>query len=124
MKTISQIAREHNVKLVQITLGDQYCRASGNEYYKNRSLIVSGDIPIIYLGIYTNEELKNVSFFHELGHVTKHPEGLLSTEEEAWKQGFVLAKEYGYVFSESTYVWCFNQLSSYGKKYSCELPLP
>jgi len=75
----------------------------------------------IYLGIYKDDELKEISFFHELGHcIMIYPENYLECteyqiEKMAWKEGLKIAKENGIKFSSKTLKWANEQLKTYSK---------
>ena len=68
---IESICEEHGVKLHVITHGDEYCVANGEDVYINASYSTGNmaGSPEIWIDIYEDEELKMISFFHELGHV-------------------------------------------------------
>jgi len=76
----------------------------------------------IALGIYEDEELLVISFFHELGHCV----GSLPPYEEcqydhykearAWRVGLALAADRGITFSSRALEWAREQLTSYFKE--------
>ena len=78
---IQEIADKYGVKLYEVKKGDKYCEANGEENYHNSSYC-AGSIYCkcgaggcdnnaeIWLGFYDDDELRLISFFHELGHVT------------------------------------------------------
>ena len=115
MNELEKISKDFGIiKLVQITKGDEYCIANGEERYINSSYIAGRDE--IYLGIYENKELLIASFFHEIGHTLVNfinYKTVIDIEREAWKQGFDVAKKYGYNFSKETYEWADKQIETY-----------
>lgn len=112
IKTLSIIAKRYGIKkLVKVIRGDKLCKANGEENYINRSYICGNDR--IELGIYEDEELMIASFFHEIGHIVDTKDDKYNSEEQAWVIGFELAKKHGYNFSENTYKWAEEQLTSY-----------
>lgn len=112
-----QISDYYNIKLVEVVPGDKYCCANGQYSYINSSHCAGNDE--IYLGIYDNEELKEISFWHELGHcVGKFPEDSwkLKTwvyEKLAWTEGLKLAKQQGLTFSFNALRWAVQQFQTY-----------
>ena len=126
---IEKIAEKYNVELYEIVKGDEYCQANGEENYHNYSYC-AGSIYCkcgaggynnnseIWLGFYDDEELKLISFFHELGHVTDDTkwDGIplkYTSEKSAWDKGYEIAKEYGVKFSRKSKGWATKQLNSY-----------
>ena len=112
---LEAIAYQYGVGLTQVT-DEQHelCKANGAYTYREISYVV-GRYEIV-LGIYDDEELKNISFFHELGHtLTPQPESLTiyQMEEEAWRLGIQLAKRYGFTFSKKALQWAKEKLETY-----------
>lgn len=106
------IAETYGIReLIKVKRGDQFCLANGEESYVNKSYLIGKDT--IYLGIYEDEELLTASFFHELGHIVDSKEGFVNSEAKAWHIGFKLAKEHGHEFSQKTYLWAIEQMSTY-----------
>lgn len=102
----TQLATEHGATVQEDTEGD--C--------ENWSWCAGKDI---FLGQYEDEELRDISFFHELGHIAwdrpkfsdwpycKYNEAL------AWRVGLELASQLGVTFSEEALTWATEQLVSY-----------
>lgn len=117
MKTIdrlSAIAKSYGIELVKIHVGDKIYSANPANWYLNRSFICGKNE--ILLGLYEDEELMVVSFFHELGHVVDSKNGWYNSERQAWKIGIRLAKQQGFTFSDKTYKWVTEQLLTYKPK--------
>jgi hypothetical protein len=115
MINYKKIAREFGVDLIIIKKGDGWCSANGEETYIDRSFAI---IPnAIYLGIYKSQELKTLSFFHELAHCTGKFRGnfkdMYGIEKAVWNYTFTLAKERGYTFSKASEEWVKKQLQTY-----------
>jgi len=120
---IKEIAKKYGVKLHEVEPDDVHCQAMDNDTYHNASYC-AGSIhskttdPEIWLGFYDDEEVRLVSFFHEMGHIlddTKWEEDLLvyDFEKIAWKKGYDLAKECNVKFSRKTKGWATRQLNTY-----------
>lgn len=116
---IESICKEHGVKLHVVQAGDEYCVANGEDTYVNSSYS-AGDVdcsPEIWLGIYDDEELKKISFFHELGHVLDSGKVYLhrySREMRAWEIGLSYAQHIMKIeFSENAIAWAMKQLETY-----------
>lgn len=93
-------------------------------YFRNKSSCFGCDE--IALGLYTDDQLRIASFFHELGHcliyqrrlkLPEHKKRYYKTkwadERAAWIEGFKQAKKYGFKFSKKTLAWCKKQLDTY-----------
>ena len=127
MKSIIDIAGDYNVILTEIKDGDGYCQSNGIDTYINSSYCTghigntdSRDLPEIYLGIYEDQELRLISFFHELGHVTsdiKFDEGITKydIERDAWIKGLRIAQTHGIYFSFKAKRWAVGELKTYEK---------
>jgi len=119
---IREIAEKYNVILNEVELGDKFCDANGEESYINSSYS-AGSIRTtcdaeIWLGIYENEELKLISFFHEMGHMLidmgyDNDLKVYDYEKDAWEKGYKLAGECGVKFSRKAKRWAKKQLNSY-----------
>ena len=127
---IREIAEKYGVKLYEVEQGDKFCEANGEESYHNASYCAghiksncgaSGceNTAEIWLGFYDDEELKIISFFHELGHVTDDTNWgdkiplKYTSEKSAWDKGYEIAKEFGVKFSRKSKGWATRQLNSY-----------
>ena len=119
---IKEIAGKYNVKLYEVQPGDKYCQANDEESYHNSSYC-AGSVRSkcdaeLWLGFYDDEELRLISFFHEMGHMlddTLYKEGMTvyDFEKTAWEKGYELAKEYGIKFSRKSKGWATKQLNTY-----------
>lgn len=115
---LQAIASKYGHNVIQVIPGDEHCQANGTEEYVNHSYIA---FPDIYLGIYDDEELKQASFFHELGHALIADDFAASVdyytptiEREIWRIGFELAKnEHGLEFSQKVHEWVEKQIQTY-----------
>lgn len=72
----------------------------------------------ISIGIYTDEELRLISFFHELGHTQSNykydPRDVYwDMELHAWKVGLTIAYKMWERFSHHALTWADKQLSTY-----------
>lgn len=112
LSSLRAIARKYGIKkLVKVKSGDKYCLANGEDTYLNSSYLIGGDE--VHVGIYDDEELLIASFFHELGHIVENKNNKYNSETVAWLNGFKLAKQHGYTFTEKVYLWAIEQLSTY-----------
>lgn len=105
----------HNVELIFLVSGDPECLSMGDDYYTNSSFCY-GDV--ILIGLYDDQELKVISFFHELGHILDPDRPHVNKyemEAVAWKIGIEKAKEYNILFSPETLEWADVQLETYNK---------
>ena len=126
---IREIAKKYNVRLHEVTQGDNHCEANGEESYHNASYC-AGNIHCkcgvggydnnaeIWLGFYDDEELRLISFFHELGHVTDNTLMNIESikydfEKIAWNNGYEIASDYGIKFTRKSKGWATKQLNSY-----------
>jgi len=117
---IKEITEKYNVKLYEVQPGDKYCQANDEESYHNSSYCAGSvrNDPELWLGFYDDEELRLISFFHEMGHMiddTPWEDGMTvyDFEKIAWEKGYILAKEYGVKFSRKAKGWATRQLNSY-----------
>lgn len=114
IKNLQSIANNHGIKkFVKISEGDEYCLVNGQDSYENKSYLIGSDE--LYLGIYSDEQLMIASFFHELGHAVDSENNKINSELAAWIIGFRLAKNYGFEFNSSVYLWALEQLYTYEK---------
>jgi hypothetical protein len=114
---IVRVAKKHKLKPIQITPGDEYCQANGEESYINKSYVAW---PELYLGIYTDPDLHLASFFHEVGHVLLPSDfakavdyDRMAIEAECWRLGFELAKVHKTVFPPHVHQWAATQVETY-----------
>jgi len=126
---IKEIVKKYDVMLYEVTQGDNHCEANGEDSYHNTSYCAGNihskcgmsdrnNCAEIWLGFYDDEEIKLISFFHELGHVTDDTiwnDKLLKYDMEkiAWNKGYEIAKEYGVKFSRKSKGWATKQLNTY-----------
>jgi len=111
-------AKKHGIKIIEVEEGDVHCKANGLDVYLNASYICGKEI---YLGIYQDEELRLLSFFHEMGHAiddTDWSTGADKTttykaEKKAWELGYKLAERNGVSFSDNAKQWANEQLEKY-----------
>ena len=89
---LTNIARFAGSSLKTVKKGDMFCSMNGEGTYLNCSYVM-GRHEII-LGIYEDDELLTISFFHELGHIfhdSKFPASVdynrYLIEEECWRVG-------------------------------------
>jgi len=113
---LKSIAAKYGViNLRKIEIGDEYCEANGIDYYLNRSCCAGKDE--IFLGIYDDEELLLISFFHEIGHcastMTYTGQSAYDFEVDAWECGLKIAHKEGFTFSKKSIEWAHTQVSSY-----------
>lgn len=120
---VDALADRFKVKLVVVD--DPYVKESGMDWswWLNRSES-SGTIfdrPEIIIGAYSDDEIKLLSFFHELGHILTPEPGrlpdMLAVERAAWRIGYAVAESMGITFSPRAKAWARRQLASY-KNYS------
>ncbi len=75
----------------------------------------------IFIGYYQDDELREISFFHELGHILQpddfwatHPEAQkIDSEKAAWCRGLAVAKQVGITFSPKALCWAAKNLATY-----------
>ena len=118
---ISKLSKEYNVNIIQVINGDEHCIANGVDNYISTSHI-AGDT--MWVGIYTDENLKIASIFHEFGHKIITQEFIKSVnynsraiEREVWKIGFELAKTYDIYFPIYVYKWAVKNFKTYKDGY-------
>lgn len=116
---IESICEEHGVKLHVVTRDDEYCLANGEDVYIDASYS-AGNVECraeIWIGIYEDEELKKISFFHELGHVLDtvgRYDNRHAKEMRAWEIGLSYARNVMEIeFSDSSIEWAMKQLETY-----------
>lgn len=119
---IKEIAEKYNVNLHEVQPGDEHCQEMNDETYHNSSYC-AGSVRSkcdadLWLGFYDDDELRLISFFHEMGHMlddTLYEDGMTvyDFEKIAWEKGYILAKEYGVKFSRKAKGWATRQLNSY-----------
>jgi len=96
---IDLIAKERNLT-ISYTDDRDNCHIAGNE---------------IFIGMYSDNEFKLISFFHELGHknLQKYPYSTLLTELECWHMGIEIAKAYDILFSDRAIKFGFEKALTY-----------
>lgn len=116
---VDELAERFKVKL--IVVDDPFVKESGMDWawWLNRSESSGSvsDRPEIIIGAYSDDELKLLSFFHELGHVlTPDPAKLpdmMAVERAAWRIGYAVAESMGVRFSPRAKAWARRQLAAY-----------
>jgi hypothetical protein len=112
------VAKDYGIPIITgVQKGDEECKANGEDSYINRSYNCHDQI---WIGIYEDQELELVSFFHEVGHCTQTNENVkgltyYQIEEDAWRRGYEIAKKYGIKFSRNAKKWAKSQLETYNK---------
>lgn len=104
----SQVCQKYGVTLFRVPQSDP-----DYKFYINASAIFGLDF--LKLGVYEDEELEIISFFHEIGHVIASEINTYEAEKNAWKYGIEEAKRYGIFFSENALRWADEQLETYEK---------
>lgn len=120
MQNLINIAKDFDLKIVQVIVDDENCNDNGVDNYINSSYII-GDT--IYLGIYDDINKKIISFFHEIGHhiidrdfideTIKKQNCSFLIEQKCWQIGFELAEQYKYCFDSDVYEWANEQTKTY-----------
>jgi len=97
----------------------------------NHEISYSAGADTIWLGTYSDVELRLISFFHELGHCLDVQRKTLPAYEDlpyyhfneasAWKTGLALAEKEGVKFSKPAIRWAKKQLNTYFGDGSKEL---
>jgi hypothetical protein len=116
MVSIEKIAENYGVVLYVIIKGDKWCEMNGEDKYINKSWSTANEI---WLGIYEDEELKTLSFFHELGHVFNQKidyTTIYQMEKAIWDIAFSIANKFDYIFSTKAREWSYKQLETYLEK--------
>ncbi len=118
-KIVRSVVRTYpKLIVIQIYPTDKYCKANGIDTYMNTSYC-TGHIKNkanIFIGIYNDEELKILSFFHELAHVIGRPDDFATkylNEKYTWALSYELAKQYNINFSKKAKRWARIALSTY-----------
>ena len=97
-----------------------------NRRIKNRAF-VHGNSGIL-LGHFDNQEMKFITFLHELGHIFDNNTYLNKYEQEkyAWEWAMnYLKKHYPQIkLSQNTLEWCDKQLETYSKHLLCHKDKP
>lgn len=115
-KIVNEVADKYNITVTGIT--SDHIEANGIGGYINRSYVTGGTK--IKLGLYSDEELKAISFFHELGHILT-PDSYIESvnyntfliELEAWNIGLKIAIEHNLNFTDNAIAWGYEQALSY-----------
>jgi len=108
-EVLDQVCKKYNLIVRQLSQED--------ESVNNHSYIADNEI---ILGDYEDDELKLISFFHELGHhlipfsLKKELDfNTLLIELECWRLGVLEAHKFGVLFSDKAIEWGYNQAFSY-----------
>lgn len=116
MNSILDLLTENNITLHLVSKGDDYCEANGEETYINSSY---SDVDNIWLGIYDDPELKNLSLCHEIAHCliegNMEFENVYELEKFTWEKTFKIAENCDLHFSKNAIKWGKDQLKSYEK---------
>lgn len=114
---IPKLSKKYNVSIIQVVEGDEHCVVNGVNNYIDASYTAGNTI---WVGIYTDENLKTASIFHEVGHkiITQEFIKLVNynsrvIEREIWKIGFELAKTYNICFPIYVYKWAVKSFKTY-----------
>lgn len=109
---ITKLALDRGVRLIDVRAEPDYHKRANMdpETFVNRSFCIGDEI---VLGVYEDQELRLISFLHELGHIEAKAGGGYENEQRAWECAFVLAEELGLRFSDKTLNWCQVQLGTY-----------
>jgi len=113
------IAYENNIRLTEIGEYDD----DANEYLNRSSCcghLYGGEAEII-LGVYEDQELKDLSFLHEFAHVKytysdwsiNHILTRYEWELQVWNNTYKLANEYKFYISPNAMRWAHEQLATY-----------
>lgn len=118
------IAKDYNLRVTHVTTKNIDKIANKFDIDKedliNNAFVISDED--IILGIYEDRELKEASFFHEIGHtlITEAYEKMVHEDElliefQAWIEGLKVAKRYKQQFSNKTFQYILESLNSYYK---------
>lgn len=115
MLDLHEIAKDNGAKLMDMADGCPWNDWPPEEVeiqFRDRSHSAGDEI---YLGLYSDPELRLVSFFHELGHVLDlaRRRTKFTQERAAWQIGFAVAKRLNLKFSLAARRWCKLQLETY-----------
>jgi HD superfamily phosphohydrolase len=118
------IARDYNLRVTHVTLKniDRVVKKfdlDKDDLINNAFVISDEDI---ILGIYSEKELKEAAFFHEIGHtlISEQFEKMVHKDEmliefQAWIEGLKVARKYKQHFSNKTFQYILESLNSYYK---------
>ncbi len=108
--TIESLAKELGIKLI-------YNSDSSDDLLYNECAQAGGTF---WIGEYEDEELKLISFFHELGHtiitqefIKKWEYNTFIIELECWNLGFEEARKREIFFSDKAIAWGLQKATSY-----------
>lgn len=110
-----QILDDLSLQDIKLTIVDsidhKLVKANGVGTYLESSYISGKEIII---GMYSDKELEELSFWHEVGHAmgVNYGHKILS-ESDAWIIGLKLAAPFDRSFSPEAMSWAFKQLKSY-----------
>lgn len=119
---IRKIAKDYNVLVNKVKMGDKFCEANGEETYINTSYSAGNtndnkSTPEIWVGIFENNEYRQLSFLVELGRITMveeedEDEVLYAFEKRAIDAAYDIADKYEIRFSKGAKAWATRQLNS------------
>lgn len=109
---ITKLALDMGVRLIDVRAEPDYCERANMdpETFVDRSFCIGDEI---ILGVYEDQELRLVSFLHELGHIKAEVGGGYENERRAWEWAGGFAEELGLRFSDKTLNWCQVQLDTH-----------
>jgi hypothetical protein len=117
MTNILDLITKNNITLHLISKGDKFCKANGEETYINSSYSAINEI---WLGIYDDAEIKNLSLFHEVAHclIEKNTDfdNVYELERTVWNNTFDIAEKCDVTFSKEAIKWADKQLKTYKNK--------
>jgi hypothetical protein len=130
MKSYIDFCKENKINLFQVEHynGLNYKNRSTATFWVKKPTIITNDTSIgnIYLGIYDNDEWKEISFYHELGHcLIDYPINIFdiseyNLEKMVWRKGLEIAKNNNKIFSIGSLRWAVRQLHTYSKDVLCK----
>ena len=113
MKTVLDYIVENKIRLHLINKGDEFCEANGEDIYVNTSY---SDGHKIWLGIFDNKELRNLSLIHEIAHCLiddEKFESIYELEKVVWAKTYEICDECEMTFSKEAKSWAKKQLNTY-----------
>lgn len=128
MKTMIDFCKKHNITLneVKYSSTERYNNKSWATFYFIKPIIPDASLGEITIGVYDNNEYKEISFYHELGHcLVDYPNNYkdiseYKLEKLAWKEGLKIAKQNNIYFSTNALRWAVQQLYTYSNTVLCK----
>jgi hypothetical protein len=117
-KTIKAVCNEFNIKLVDMSkLSRKEQGKMGIKGWPPANSSVSDEDDGVVLGRFGNQELRLISFLHEVGHCLGHEQfkGVhdYAVEAHAWSWAIRLASQKHISFSDEALAWAHQQLGTY-----------